>query len=345
MIHKTILRKPIIILIIIIIIFFNLTGCKDNTNHFEDTKFILGTVVSIKAFGEDAEIAVIKGFEKMEELEKTFDQYNQNSEISQVNKYFSDQNTNEKNPYKISKELCDVINLGLEYGDKTNGRYDITIGPLKKLWETKEKENALPLQNEIGEVKKLIDYKKVQLNVEQYTLYIEKGMLLDLGSIAKGYITEQAISTMKKNKINGAIINAGGNIVTIGNNIEDTWKIGITNPIELDSIIGYFSYKGEKAVVSSGNYLQYYLINDEKYGHILDLDTGWPYNEVIGISIIGNDSAVADVLSTAAYVAGIKEGLDLIKNADFEGLIIDNTEILHKTENLNNYFHERKKYK
>lgn len=328
----------VIFCIIFTFLTYNLIDYKDNPNHFEDTRFLLGTVVSIKAFGEEADIAVLNGFAKIEELEKTFDQYSQNSEVSQVNKYFSDQNINEGKPIKISRELCDVIDLGLEYSEKTNGKYDITIGPLIKLWETKEKENSLPLQSEIDEVKKLIDYKKVQLNKEQETIYMEKGTLLDLGSIAKGYIAEQTISTMKKNHISGAIINAGGNIVTLGNNFEGAWKIGVTNPKNTDNIIGSFTYKGDKTVVSSGNYLQYYLINDKKYGHIFNLDTGWPYDEILGVSVIGDNSAVADVLSTAAYVVGIKEGLNLIKSAGFEGLIIDKTEILYKTDELKKYY-------
>ncbi len=334
------LKKPISIITLLVFIILIVSGCSKSPKHFEDTRFVLGTVVSIKAWGEEAEMAVLNGFDQIEELEQKLDQHNQESEIARLNNYFNNKTNEKTEPIEISPELCNVIALGLDYGEKTKGKYDITIGPLVQLWITKEKDHILPVPNEINSVKSLINYKKVELDIKHGTIDMEPGMILDLGSIAKGYIAQQAISTIKKHNISGAIINAGGNVVTTGNNIDGKWKIGLANPQKPDSLIGHLSFAGDKTVVSAGNYQQYYLIKERKYGHILNLDTGWPHDEVLGVSVMGADSAMADVLSTAALVVGVQEGLDLIQNAGYEGLIIDKTGKLHKTEGLDQYFHE-----
>ena len=317
-----------------------MSGCSRSEKHFEDTRLILGTVVTIKAFGPEAKIAVTSGFSKMEELEQVFDQHAENTEITKLNAYSRGIDKKTSGPIKISKDLLEVINIGLKYSDKTKGKYDITIGPLVDLWKTKEKTKILPMQKEIDEIKNFVDYKKLKLNVEQGTIKMEQGMVIDLGSISKGYIVDQAMEEIKGYNINGAIIDAGGGVLTLGANLKGKWKVGIINPQKVDSLLGYLIFDGNRAVVSSGNYQQYYLINEQKYGHILNLDSGWPANEVLSVSVFGTISVMADVLSTAVFVVGVKDGLQLIKEANYEGLIVDRLGELHMTKGFKQYFEE-----
>lgn len=330
------------LLVVLVLIFYSIVGCSYISADFEDTRFLLGTVVSIKAFGEEAKMAVLDGFRKMEELELQFDQYSQNGAVTKLNNYFGKQSNTELKPVKISKDLCNATKLGLDYSAKTNGKYDITIRPLTEYWERKEREGVLPLQEEINKIKNLIAHEKVELDIEQSTIKIEQGMGLDLGSVAKGYIIDQAMHKMKEYNITGVIINAGGNILTMGENVEGKWSIGLINPQEIDSLVGHLSFKGDKAVASSGNYQQYYLINDQRYGHILNIETGWPATGIAGVTVIGPYSAEADILSTGAFIVGVEAGLDLIEDAGYEGLIIEHSGELHVTKGFNKYFHRIK---
>ncbi|MFA5537546.1 MAG: FAD:protein FMN transferase [Bacillota bacterium] len=313
-------------------------GCHQTTNSFENTRFLLGTAVTIKAYGAEAKLAVSRGFDKMEELELEFDQYSENGVVFGVNEFFSKESNGTAGFMEISNDLCNVVRLGLKYGSKTDGKYDITIGPLTSYWKNQEHENTLPIQKEINELKKLINYEKVQLNIEKNLLRIEAGMELDFGGVAKGYIVEQVMLYMEKYNTKGIIINAGGNVLTSGENGVGSWEIAVVDPSKIDELLGLISFKEKGAVVSSGNYQQYYLIKENKYGHILNIETGWPATGVLGATVFGENSAEADILATSAVLLGVEGGLALIENSGYEGIIVDQSGELYKTKDMNKYF-------
>lgn len=335
-------KSSLLIIAILTFLFVSvLIGYKETERSFEDTCFLLGTVVTIKAFGPEAEQAVKEGFSKLEEMERIFDQYNSTGLVTELNNNFSDQNSLAPPPMKIPQELFAVIKLGQDYGEKTGGKYDISIGPLTKLWTMKENQNELPSQEELDNVKNRIDYQKIDLNSETSTIKLELGMSLDLGGVAKGYIIDQVMTHMKKSTITGAIINAGGNVLTWGENVEREWKVGITDPQTIDETVGFLRFTGGKAVVTSGNYERFYTINEQKYGHILNIESGWSEKSVLGVTVIGEYSGIADILATSAFVLGVEEGLELIRTEGYEGLIIDQSGVLHATEGFENYFTQK----
>lgn len=325
-----------------------LSGCQladkvkpnDESCTFQDTRLMLNTVIHIQAYGLQAEQAVLAAFAEIQDLEPTFDQYSDTSFISKINYHFSQDKAISTQEFKITNELAELIQLSNHYSELTNGAFDISIGPLTNLWQVKEVQDVLPSQKELEQAGKSVDYKKIKLDHDKMTLKMEKGMALDLGALAKGYLVDQAMKQLTQYQVDGAIINAGGNIMTWGDNPQGPWEIGIADPLNPDQLLTTLIFHGSKSVVSAGNHERGYKIGGQHYGHIIDVATGFPGNKVLGTTIIGNHSLDADILSTATYLLGVEQGLKLMQEAGHEGLIIDQTGKIHESTGLELYCKE-----
>ena len=160
-------------------------------------------------------------------------------------------------------------------------------------------------------------YKKIILHEEDLSVETPQGMSIDLGGIAKGYAVREAAAALERAGVISAVIDAGGNVHVIGgkrsqNDIRPM-NVGIRHPRpkQKDELLAIVSVK-DKSVVTSGDYNRYFMSGDTRYHHILDPSTGAPAHESISATIIADDSALADYLSTAVFVLGAIKGLELI---------------------------------
>lgn len=277
---------------------------------FERQEFMLGTIVNIKVYDEDGEEALDKAIERIDELDGTFSMTNQNSEIYAINE------ASGKEPVKVSDNVYHVIDRAVNYAKESDGRMDPTIGALTSLWGIGTDEAAVPSQEEIDEVLPLVDYTQVELNEEDQSVYLpQEGMKLDLGSIAKGYITDAATDVLVEEGVTTAIVDLGGDIYLLGassRGANDKWRIGVQNPFEdRGEIVGLLPVIDE-AVVTSGIYER--LITDDEgneYHHILNPETGYPFdNEIAGLSVTADTAMDGDALSTVLFSMGLEDGLE-----------------------------------
>lgn len=243
---------------------------------------------------------------------------------------------------KVSDETFYVIERGKHFSEISNGRFDISIGPIVKLWNIGTEEARVPSKEEIEEKKKLVNYKNVLLNEEEKSVMLkEKGMLLDLGGIAKGYAADVITDILKDSRVKHAIINLGGNVFAFGAKTSgEPWKIGIQNPqSERGEYIGIVNIV-DKTVVTSGIYERYFEENGKRYHHILDPEAGYPIeNNLMGVSIIADKSIDADSLSTSVFALGIKEGMELIEDIeDVEAIFITRDFEVYATSGLKDNF-------
>lgn len=303
-------------------ILFIFSGCSKQeevmkTDPVTRTEFVLGTVATVTIYDNMVEKQAGEVFDeifhRLKEIETKMTINDKNSEAIAVNEQAG------KGYVKVSNDTFHVVKRGKYFSELSEGKFDVAIGSLVKLWNIGTEGAKVPSQKEIDEKKQLVDYKKVLLNEEQLEIQLQdEGMILDLGGIAKGYAADEVVRILNEHKIQHAIINLGGNVSAHGKKIDGSpWRIGIQNPESLrGEYIGIVQVE-DKTVVTSGIYERFFEEDGKKYHHLLDRETGYPaINNLAEVSIIADKSMDADALATAAFVAGIDSGLELIEKLD-----------------------------
>lgn len=211
-----------------------------------------------------------------------------------------------------SDDLLTLISIGKEFSDKYPEFFSIYLNETINLWNISESPEALPSDIDI-----------------QKTL---KNKKINLGGIAKGFITDRLVDNLHKNEVNSALINLGGNTYAMGRKPSgENWKIGVQDPKDETAIVGYITAENI-AVITSGDYQRYAEIDGKRYHHILDPKTGYPANsDIHSVTVICTDATTADALSTTAFVAGIEEGNGILKENNAMGIFItDDTVYISK---------------
>lgn len=282
---------------------------------YERTEFLLGTVANMRVFNEDGEEAMDKAFDRVIELDERFSTYNPDSEVSEVNRQAGIE------PVEVTDEVFFVMERALHFAEQSGGSFDPTIGAVTTLWGIGQEDAAVPDPDELAAAVEVVDYQMVELDEENQTIYLkEEGMVLDLGAIAKGYITDEAARVLVEEGVDTAIVDLGGDIVVVGNStrgLEDPWNVGIQNPYgNRGDIIGMVPVS-DRAIVTSGIYERLVRDGDDEYHHLMNPETGFPFeNNISGISIIADNATDADAIANIAFSLGVEEGLDYINGLE-----------------------------
>lgn len=332
-------RCKAISLLIGIFLIFSLIGCtnsNDDSKPLSKTEYFMGTVVTVTLYDNKSEKIIDKAFEEVKKIEQLVSINMEGTELDEVN------NNAGIKPVKVSDDTYNIIKKGLEYSSLTNGSFDITIGPLVKLWSIGLPEAKVPTIEEIKEKIQYINYNDVELNNSEKTVFLKKtGMIIDLGGIAKGYTADVIAQTLKDEGVEKAIIDLGGNIYALGEKAENTlWRIGIQNPDQTrGEIVGSINVK-DKSIVTSGIYERFIEQDGVKYHHILSPKSGYPYdNEIAGVTIISDKSIDGDALSTSVFSMGITKGLEFINSLpDTEAIFITKDHKIYLTEGSQEIF-------
>ncbi len=305
------------IFILISILFAPTYGCK---KQYKRSKFLLNTIVDITVVGQrkEAQKAIAQAFEEIERIENLLSIYKNNSEISKINMKsgFS--------AVKVSADTINILDKSIEISEITDGAFDITIGPLMDIWGFRDGNKRKPSDKDIIEKKKLIGYKNINIDHSQSSVRLSfHGMQLDLGAIAVGFAVDKAIEKLKSIGIKDALINAGGEIYALGTpNGKRSWRVGIQHPRRNNELIGVLELK-DKAISTSGDYENYFEVNDKRYHHILSPYTGKPVEGVMSVTVVSDKTVIADALSTAIFPMGAQKGMELIESFnDVECIII-----------------------
>ena len=225
------------------------------------------------------------------------------------------------NPVEVDDTLLHCIQLALNIGQNAS-TFDITQGNLLNIWHTyrdqsillndKGKNGVLPSQNEIDTALKHAGQQYIQINNHKIR-FLDSDVKIDLGGIAKGYTAQLCKEKLNKKGLYHGFINAGGNVVTLGKKDNNhNWNIGLQNPNSQDSLLS-LEVNGAKAIVTSGDYQRYFVVNDVSYNHVIDPNTGWPAKKYRSVTIITDDSGLADGLSTALFCLDMDDGQALIE--------------------------------
>ena len=292
--------KSVFIVLLLSVILF--TGC-EKTAVYEETFFAMDTVVTFTFYGYKENVSSLC-LSLLSAAEK---------ELTECGGYLitakSDGQTVE-----LNAALASVVEKSLLVSSLSDGYYDITVAPLVTLWNVNEATEP-PSFEDITSAVSLVGYENISLDGN--TLFLpKKGSGVDFGSAGKGYAGDRIAKELQNNGISAGIINLGGNIRVFGDNPknpEGKFVIGIKDPFGKSQIIGTVKVK-DTNVITSGAYERYFIYNNERYHHILNPKTGYPAdNGVESVTVICSDGALADMLSTALFVAGQELGTEMLK--------------------------------
>jgi thiamine biosynthesis lipoprotein len=243
-------------------------------------------------------------------------------------------------PVKVSYETYSIIERSIEYSKKYNGVFDITIGPVTVRWGFNGDKSVteIPGQTTIDSLLKLVGYEKIKLNPADTSVYLEqKGMLLDLGGIAKGYAVDRASFIMKEKGITNFIVNGGGDMYVSGYKnpgLLQKWSVGIKHPRNENNVLAVFEIN-DMAVGTSGDYERFAIINGTRYHHIFVPNTGWPSNISQSSTSIATTTEEAVILSKYFFITGSSL---LNQNNGFNGVVIDSAGTVTASTDMKNLY-------
>lgn len=226
-------------------------------------------------------------------------------------------------PVEVDARILDMLEFSKELYEKTGGRVNVAMGGVLSLWHDareagiEDPANAyLPDQDALEEAARHADWSNVVIDEEAGTVYLaDPDMSLDVGAIAKGYAVERVCETAPA----GMLISVGGNVRATGPKPDGSpWVVGIENPDGGDFL--HTLYVEDSSVVTSGDYQRYYLVDGQRYHHIIDPDTLYPATRWRSVSILCADSGIADSLSTALFTLSQEDGQKLLDAFDAEAL-------------------------
>ncbi len=271
---------------------------------------MLGTVCTVTLFDGGTERDLDAVFRRIEEIDERMTVNGDDSEVIRVNGAAGER------PVKVSPDTFAVIKEGLEFSRMGNGAFDITVGPLVKLWGIGTLKARVPTDAEIMDARARIGFRDVVLNDDALTVFLKrKGMGMDLGAIAKGYAADEVERILEARGVRHALINLGGNVLTLGTKPDGKlWRIGIQDPEKLrGEHIGIVEVPGV-SVVTSGAYERYFEYGGTRYHHILDTRTGYPVrNGLLSVTIVSERSILADGYSTLIFTLGLGRGREMIE--------------------------------
>ncbi len=284
-----------------------------------DTRTMMGTEVSVQVWHENAEegMSVIEEiFTEVARIEGLMSTYIEGSEISEINRSAAD------GPVAAGNELINLIIRSLDISVLTHGAFDITYDSIGQHYDFRERRR--PDAATIQEGLERIDYRLVEVDrLEGTVRFLEPGVRINLGGIAKGYTVERAVNLLRSRGFRHGIVSAGGDSRLLGDRRGQPFMVGIRDPRNEGEVVLTMPLEDE-AISTSGDYERYFEENGKRYHHIIQPATGEPAGGVRSATIIGPDAVLTDALSTSVFILGVDRGLRLIATLpDYEGIIID----------------------
>ena len=305
-------------------------SCSDRDRADADSGYqlIMGTFAHVVAVAEDSGTAkkcVEAALEEIHKVDVLMSDYKSDSEISRANREAFEK------AVKVSETTYEVLQRSVEFSKMTGGAFDITVGPLVALFRNAKASKIAPSEEQIAMARSKVGFEKLKLDSENMTVqFSDKGMLLDLGGIAKGYAIDKAIEAALRCGAIGAMVDIGGDVRCFGlpPKGKDHWLIGLQDPnsaiegIEGGGLLLVLKITNA-AVATSGDYQQFVIIEGKRYSHIMDRRTGTSAEGLSSVTIIADNATDADALATSVSVMGAEKGLALIeKLSNTEAILI-----------------------
>jgi thiamine biosynthesis lipoprotein len=274
-------------------------------------KYLMGTSVQIAAIGSDEttrKAAIAEAFGAIQEVDRLMSNYRDDSELAGVNARAAAQ------AVKVSDPLFAVLEASQEVSRRGDGAFDVTVGPLVRLWGFHDRNPHVPAPAELEAVRPLVSYRNLILDPREHTVRLARaGTEIDLGGIAKGFAVELAGGVMRRYGLS-SFIDAGGNQYMVGHPAgRTTWTLGIKDPEAPEHLLGTIEVD-EGSVSTSAQGTNFLIANGRKYGHILDPRTLEPAAERLSVTVVSKDATLADALSKVGFLLGPDKAIGVIES-------------------------------
>ena len=282
------------------------------------TLFLFDTVIQISALC--APELMDRLSERCQFFEDRFSRTKEGSDIWNINHAHGA-------PVEVSEETARCIEASLAYSEASDGLFDISIGSVSSLWDFVE--GIKPDDDAIKEAVKHVDYRTISVDGATVTL-ADPDAMLDLGGIAKGFITDDLVSMLREAGCKSAMLSLGGNVYVLGESFRgDDWNVGVQDPNGTANDVIASIPARDKSLVTSGLYERSFTVDGVLYHHILDPRTGYPAKtDLASASIVSDDSTDGDAYSTTLFLMGHDKAMDLLNSDErFSGLLVDMNDI------------------
>lgn len=272
------------------------------------TGFYFDTVISVTLYYPASEEILNQCMELASYYENMLSPNIEGSDIWNINHSFG-------KPVSVNADTLTVLTTALSYAQISDGMVDPSIGILSSLWNFgSDNQEIIPSQQSIVQALAHVNYKSIVINGSQVTLTDPEAQI-DLGFIAKGFIGDKMKEYLSSKGITSALINLGGNVVTLGNRPDGTpFRIGIQKPFSNAGVTALTLDLSDISVVSSGNYERYFEKDGKLYHHILSTSTGYPAESGLSqVTILSPHSIDGDALSTLCFVLGYEKAALLLE--------------------------------
>lgn len=274
--------------------------------EFTRNTMAMNTVIRMTIYGHD-DSTLNDAFKLLDEIDGRLSMYNPSSDISLINRNAGLQEIS-PSPYAL-----EAVSDSMKLYEITKGVFNPLIGPVTKLWKINSAGGTVPSKESLDHAVRLSDIRNIVISPNKIFLR-EKGCVIDLGGVAKGYASTKISQLMKDKGIESAIIDLGGNVHTVGGKIDGSlWRIGIRNPLEPAGTPALVVDVKDCAVITSGNYERYKTIDGKKYSHFFDPMTGESVNsDLLSVTVISENGSLADGLATAFMITGVDKALKIL---------------------------------
>ena len=307
-----------------------LSGCSAQTKSGENTAadsqepisttaIKLNTAVTVTIYDSKDRDLLTECMNLCDKYEKVFSRTSADSELYKLNHRKLTPVEGTEDTYQVSDDLAELISEGLDYSELSKGAFDIAIEPLTSLWDFTAEDPQVPKDSLIQAALPKCDYHNISVDKDKNEITLKTAdTAIELGAIAKGYIADRLKDYLVSQNVKSAIINLGGNVLCVGEKPDNSaFKIGIQKPFaDRSETIAVMDIR-DKSVVSSGIYERCFEQNGTLYHHLLNPETGYPYdNGLIAVTIISDKSVDGDALSTTCFALGLEDGMKLAESLD-----------------------------
>ncbi|MBR0171530.1 MAG: FAD:protein FMN transferase [Lachnospiraceae bacterium] len=325
--HKTIKKSLLAQAPALCLLLCTLTACASrpaDTPMVTRNGFFFNTFIQISIYDSDDETILDGCMALADRYEKLFSATKEESDISRINAARGKAVT-------VDEETASLLKTAVSYSEKTDGRFDVTIGAVSSLWNfSEDPKGPVPDEARIAEALTHVGYRNIVID-ENTVRLADPDTAIDCGAIAKGYIADRLKDYLLEQGVRSALINLGGNVLAVGEKPagaggtgSEPFRVGIQQPFDTQGKTAAVVPVSDRSTVSSGSYERFFEEDGRFYHHILDPETGYPADSgLAGVTILCESSADADALSTACFLMGAEEGLAFIeKTAGAEALFL-----------------------
>lgn len=310
------------------------TACGGPQKYSADT-FAFDTVINLTAYCDsEAQFQALRKvvFDRLQQLHKQFDAYNTYEGVNNL----CTVNQSGGRPITVEEDLLELLQFGQDIYEQTDGRVNIAKGELFGLWREARETGLLPDDEAVRAAQARGSMEDLLLDEQNRTVtLLDPQMTLDVGAIGKGWAAEAAARAAAEAGYTDFALSAGGNVVVRGQTVDRPWKVGIRDPRSADSTAYAAAIDAtDTAVVTSGGYERNLVVDGKTYCHIIDAETGYPVDNMLSVTVICEDSGLADGLSTALFLMEPQEALTFAKEQGVRAIVIDREGDLWDTQTI-----------